>query len=95
MHFGQNEDDDFSKNQWLLERDSSRMTQLHRAAFYGDQETVERILEIICNNFSLIESFVMDIILAEADECFTPFYSGCQWSQGNLLQTVVPNKRNP
>jgi ankyrin repeat protein len=86
MHFGQNEDDDFSKNQWLLERDSSRMTRLHRAAFYGDQETVERILEIICNNFSLIESFVMG---------FTPFYSGCQWSQGDLLQTVVPNKRNP
>ncbi|XP_046457768.1 uncharacterized protein LOC124204693 [Daphnia pulex] len=68
----------------LKNRDSSRMTLLHRAAFYGDAQTVDDILETIYSNFSsgqhpdtnrlLVKSAVVDIMLASTNESFTPFY---------------------
>ncbi|EFX63822.1 hypothetical protein DAPPUDRAFT_118824 [Daphnia pulex] len=63
----------------LKNRDSSRMTLLHRAAFYGDAQTVDDILETIRKSISsatnhLVELVVKDIMLARNDECFTPFY---------------------
>jgi hypothetical protein len=47
-----NKDEDYSESQLPLASDSNGMTRLHRAAFYGDAETVDDILETIRNDFS-------------------------------------------
>jgi ankyrin repeat protein len=79
-----NKDEDYSESQLPLASDSNGMTRLHRAAFYGDAEIVDDILETIRNDFSsgqhpdaiklLVESAVTDIMLAHYDKSFTPFY---------------------
>jgi hypothetical protein len=47
-----NKDEDYSESQLPLARDSSRITLAHRAAFYGDAQTVDAILKKIRSDFS-------------------------------------------
>ena len=68
--------DDYSKLQLLLrERDSSGMTLLHRAAYFGDAEMVDSILDKDYFNSTTDNPIVNDIKLALTDdERFSPFY---------------------
>lgn len=103
-----NKDEDYSESQLPLARDSCRMTCLHRAAFYGDAETVDAILITIRNDFSsgqhpdtnklLVESAVLDNMLTRTNESFTPFYVATACSHKEIcvkIENTVLLERNP
>jgi hypothetical protein len=64
---------------FLLERDSYRMTRLHREAFHGNTEAVEEMLERIRQNLTdpeqkEVADKIINEIIARDEYGFTPFY---------------------
>jgi hypothetical protein len=64
---------------FLLERDSYRMTRLHRAAFYGNTEAVEEMLKKIHQNFAdpeqkEVANQVINEVMVQDEHGLTPFY---------------------
>ena len=64
---------------FLLERDSYCMTRLHRAAFHGNTDAVEEMLERIRQNLAdpeqkEVADQVINEVVAQDEYGFTPFY---------------------
>jgi rRNA maturation protein Rpf1 len=64
---------------FLFERDSYRMTRLHREAFHGNTEAVEEMLERIRQNLTdpeqkEVADKIINEIIARDEYGFTPFY---------------------
>ncbi|EFX87117.1 hypothetical protein DAPPUDRAFT_97395 [Daphnia pulex] len=74
----------------LVERDSYRTSLLHRAAFYGDREIVDKILEKIRQNLTQ-ENLKEQVVKAMArDEYgFTPFYVAAVRGQEEIYRKML------
>jgi hypothetical protein len=70
----------------LLEPDSYRMTGLHRAAFHGDTEVIEKILEKIRENLDPVNKTK---VMTRDDYGFTPFYVAAVRDQEKIYNNML------
>nr|CAH0106736.1 unnamed protein product [Daphnia galeata] len=74
----------------LMERDSYGMTRLHRAAFHGDTESVEKILQNIRRNLSQEnETEKVANIMAWDEYSFTPFYFAAAMGKEEIYHQML------
>jgi hypothetical protein len=78
----------------LMERDSYRMTRLHRAAFYGDKEMVAEMLERIRQNLTdpvhkKVAYKIINEVLARDEYGFTPFYVAAVHGQEEIYHKML------
>nr|CAH0106782.1 unnamed protein product [Daphnia galeata] len=83
----------------LLERDSYQMTQLHRAALHGNEETVKRILEMvsICSSSPETQKMgmkVLDKVFVNEEEnknipWITPLYVAAACEHENIYKQML------
>jgi hypothetical protein len=85
----------------LMERDSYRMTRLHRAAYYGNKVAVDEMLERIRRNLAgkVAYKFINEI-MARDEYGFTPFYVAAARGQEEIyhkmltfLKDILPDYR--
>ena len=79
--------------QSLLERDSARMTRLHRAVYCNDTEVVGRIFDWVINNknnpqYKQVAEGVVDCV-ARDDYAFTPFYVAFVCGHEDLCRKIM------
>jgi hypothetical protein len=78
----------------LAERDSYRMTLLHRTAFYGNTEAVEEMLKRIRQNLAdpeqeEVSSKIINEIMARDEYGFTPFYVAAVRDQEEIYYKML------
>jgi hypothetical protein len=88
----------------LMERDSYRMTRLHRAAFHGNTKAVEKMLRKIRHNFDDSEHKkvaykITNEVMARDEFGFTPFYVAAVRGKEEIyhmmltfLKQILPDK---
>jgi hypothetical protein len=79
---------------WLLERDSYRMTCLHRAAFHGNTKAIEEMLGRIGQNLAdpeqkEVADQVVTEVLARDEYGFTPFYVAAASGHKEIYQKML------
>jgi ATP-dependent Clp protease adapter protein ClpS len=83
----------------LLVRDSYGMTRLHRAIFYEDTETVDRLLDCLSQSLSSpvttsTAEQVMNNVMLLNDEGFTPFYVAAAYLHEELCNKILTLFKN-
>ncbi|XP_046643205.1 uncharacterized protein LOC124328476 [Daphnia pulicaria] len=79
---------------FLLERDSYRLTRLHGAAFYGNMEAVDEMLERIRQNLTdpmqkEVADKIINEIIARDEYGFTPFYVAAACGHKEIYQKML------
>ncbi len=78
----------------LMERDSCRITRLHRAAYYGNKEALEGMLERIRQNLTnpehkKVAGKIINEIMARDEYGITPLYVAAVRGQGEIYYIML------
>jgi hypothetical protein len=78
----------------LMERDSYRMTRLHRAAYYGNKEAVKEMLERIRQNLTnpehkKVTGKIINEIMARDEFGFTPLYVAAIFDEEEIYHQML------